>query len=103
MYTKARDLAKVFCSYLAYKGKPYLNFGKKLKDHCTEEEWKDLINFEGNANAIRILSRQYQGKSKGGLRLTYTTLASLLKYPCASNELINSAFACGNQQATTHS
>ena len=60
--------------------------GKKLRDHCTAEEWEDLINFEGNANAIRILSRQYEGKSKGGLRLTYTTLASLLKYPCASNE-----------------
>ena len=60
--------------------------GKKLKEHCTSEEWEDLINFEGNANAIRILSRQYEGKSKGGLRLTYTTLASLLKYPCASNE-----------------
>ena len=60
--------------------------GKKLKDHCTLEEWQDLINFEGNANAIRILSRQYAGKSAGGLRLTYTTLASLLKYPCASNE-----------------
>ncbi len=60
--------------------------GKRLKDHCTEEEWQDLINFEGNANAIRILSRQYAGKSAGGLRLTYTTLASLLKYPCASNE-----------------
>lgn len=60
--------------------------GKRLRDHCTTEEWEDLINFEGNANAIRILSRQYEGKSKGGLRLTYTTLASLLKYPCASNE-----------------
>ena len=46
--------------------------GKKLKDHCTLEEWQDLINFEGNANAIRILSRQYAGKSAGGLRLTYT-------------------------------
>ena len=60
--------------------------GKKLRAHCTAEEWEDLINFEGNANAIRILSRQYEGKSKGGLRLTYTTLASLLKYPCASSE-----------------
>ena len=60
--------------------------GKSLRDHCTSEEWEDLINFEGNANAIRILSRQYAGKSRGGLRLTYTTLASLLKYPCASNE-----------------
>lgn len=61
--------------------------GTILKDHCTADEWEDLINFEGNANAIRILSRQYRGKSAGGLRLTHTTLASLLKYPCASSEV----------------
>lgn len=61
--------------------------GKRLVDHVSAEEWQDLTQFEGNANAIRILSRQYAGKSKGGLRLTYTTLASLLKYPCASDEV----------------
>ena len=46
-----------------------------------------MTNFEGNANAVRILTRQYPGKSAGGLRLTCTTIASLLKYPCASNEV----------------
>lgn len=61
--------------------------GRKLREHCSDDEWQDLINFEGNANAIRILTRKYEGKSAGGLRLTYTTLASLLKYPCASNEV----------------
>lgn len=56
----------------------------ELKPFFTEAEWADLINFEGNANAIRILTQQQNGKSEGGLRLTYSTLASIAKYPCES-------------------
>ncbi|MGL5234868.1 MAG: deoxyguanosinetriphosphate triphosphohydrolase [Empedobacter falsenii] len=55
-----------------------------LKQYFTEAEWADLINFEGNANAIRILTEQQNGKSEGGLRLTYSTLAAIAKYPCES-------------------
>lgn len=47
-------------------------------------EWEDLTNFEGNANALRLLSRQFKGRLPGGLQMTYTTLASILKYPCES-------------------
>ena len=53
-----------------------------LKKHFTEGQWADFANFEGNANAIRILTQQQNGKSEGGLRLTYSTLASIAKYPC---------------------
>ncbi len=56
----------------------------ELKVFFTEAEWADLINFEGNANAIRILTQQQNGKSEGGLRLTYSTLAAIAKYPCES-------------------
>lgn len=56
----------------------------ELKHYFTEAEWADLINFEGNANAIRILTQQQNGKSEGGLRLTYSTLAAIAKYPCES-------------------
>lgn len=56
----------------------------ELKCFFTEAEWSDLINFEGNANAIRILTQQQNGKSEGGLRLTYSTLAAIAKYPCES-------------------
>lgn len=55
-----------------------------LKSHFSEKEWTDLLNFEGNANAIRILTNQQKGKDKGGLQLTFTTLASIAKYPCES-------------------
>lgn len=56
----------------------------ELKKHFNEEEWNDFINFEGNANAIRILTQQQNGKNAGGLRLTYSTLAAIAKYPCES-------------------
>lgn len=44
-------------------------------------EWEDLTHFEGNANAFRILTHQFEGRRKGGFVLTYTTLASIVKYP----------------------
>jgi dGTPase len=56
----------------------------RLKPCFSEKEWADFINFEGNANAIRILTQQQRGKSDGGLRLTYSTLSAIAKYPCES-------------------
>jgi len=60
---------------------------KKLKGYFEDDEWKDLVNFEGNANSFRILTNQFNGKSSGGYRLTFTTLASILKYPCESKAI----------------
>ncbi|MEZ7508309.1 dNTP triphosphohydrolase [Cloacibacterium sp. Arc13] len=54
----------------------------ELKPKFIEKEWADLVNFEGNANAIRILTHKQTGKDEGGTQLTYTTLASIAKYPC---------------------
>jgi dGTPase len=48
------------------------------------EQWADLINFEGNANALRILTHSYSGKGNGSFALTYATIAAIAKYPCAS-------------------
>ncbi len=48
-------------------------------------EWEDLTHFEGNANAFRILTHQFEGRRKGGFVLTYTTLASIVKYPFSSS------------------
>lgn len=55
-----------------------------LEDFFSEREWSDLTSFEGNANAVRILTHQFRGRFKGGFGLTYTTIASILKYPCES-------------------
>ncbi len=58
--------------------------GRELKNFFNETEWSDLTNFEGNANAFRVLTHHFFGKTSGGMRLTYTTLAAILKYPCES-------------------
>jgi dGTPase len=55
-------------------------------DHITETQWNDLIHFEGNANAFRLLTHQFNGRRKGGFVLTYTTLASIVKYPYSSTK-----------------
>lgn len=56
--------------------------GRKLRDYFSDKEWADVSNFEGNANAIRILTHTFKGRVMGGLGLTYTTIASIIKYPC---------------------
>lgn len=55
-----------------------------LSEKFSREEWTDLLNFEGNANAIRVLTQKQSGKDVGGIQLTHTTLASIAKYPCES-------------------
>lgn len=55
---------------------------KDLKQKFNEKEWADLVNFEGNANAVRVLAQRQQGKDEGGIQLTFSTLASIAKYPC---------------------
>lgn len=58
--------------------------GMALKEHIPEEQWSDLISFEGNANAFRQLTHQFKGRREGGLSLTYASLATLIKYPYPS-------------------
>jgi dGTPase len=58
--------------------------GKHFKDKVKDEEWSDLLHFEGNANAFRLLTHQFNGKRKGGFALTFSVLAALVKYPFPS-------------------
>jgi dGTPase len=58
--------------------------GNKFKTKLTEGQWKDFTHFDGNANAFRILTHQFNGKRPGGFALTYSTLASIVKYPYES-------------------
>jgi dGTPase len=58
-----------------------------LKPRFLETEWSDLTEFEGNANALRVLTHAWNGRLDGGYMLTYPTLAAIAKYPCESNRL----------------
>lgn len=60
--------------------------GKLLEEDIRNEDgrWEDFLHFEGNANAMRLLTHQFIGRRKGGFALTYSTLASIVKYPHSS-------------------
>ena len=58
--------------------------GKKLKPLLDPLEWSDLINFEGNANSFRLLTHRFEGRRDGGFAMTYSTLATIVKYPYSS-------------------
>ena len=59
--------------------------GMALKEQLPAAQWEDLTHFEGNANAFRLLTHQFEGRRKGGFVLTYSTLASIVKYPFSSS------------------
>lgn len=63
----------------------YFKTGKGLqyKPALSAEEYQDLIDFEGNANGLKILTENREGVY-GGLRLSYATLGAFIKYPKAS-------------------
>ncbi|GGK85995.1 deoxyguanosinetriphosphate triphosphohydrolase [Amphritea balenae] len=50
-------------------------------DGLTREQLLDLQTFEGNAQGFRVVTRIENHLFDGGLRLTYPTLGTLLKYP----------------------
>lgn len=55
------------------------------QDSISPQQWEDLIHFEGNANAFRLLTHHFNGRRKGGFVMTYSTLASIVKYPYTSD------------------
>ncbi|MEJ2103526.1 MAG: deoxyguanosinetriphosphate triphosphohydrolase [Ignavibacteriaceae bacterium] len=62
-------------------------FKSKVKD---EKKWSDLIHYEGNAQGFRIITKLQNPKVRGGLRLTFSTLAAVTKYPRESGIKIES-------------
>ncbi len=62
---------------------------KIIQDSLSVNQLKDFEFFEGNSNALRTLTNSFNEPEPGGYRLTYTTLASLVKYPCSSVEGFN--------------
>jgi len=54
--------------------------GLKYRFELTEKEYQDLVDFEGNANGLKLLTESRNGV-EGGLRLSYATLGAFMKYP----------------------
>ena len=58
--------------------------GRALQDRISNGFWNDLTHFEGNANTFRLLAHRFHGRREGGFVMTYSTLASIVKYPHSS-------------------
>jgi dGTPase len=50
----------------------------------SEQQLTDLYEFEGNAQALRVLCRVQNRRRNGGLQLTMATIGAMMKYPCGS-------------------
>lgn len=58
--------------------------GQALRQAVSDDFWQDITHFEGNANAFRLLAHQFVGRRAGGYVMTYSSLASIVKYPFSS-------------------
>lgn len=54
--------------------------GVKYQSELSHKEYQDLVDFEGNANGLKLLTASRDGVP-GGLRLSYATLGAFMKYP----------------------
>lgn len=71
-----------------------------LLEGLTPDERADLTGWEGNAQGFRLVTQIEYHLFRGGLRLTYPTLAAMLKYPWTVRHGGDSGkFACFQQEA----
>lgn len=67
---------------------PALKFhGEPIDQILTERMREDLYHFEGNAQALRLVSKLHFLVDEHGMNLTYALLNTIVKYPVASDEI----------------
>lgn len=67
---------------------PVLSFqGKKLTDMLSEQMKADFCHFEGNAQALRLVTKLHYLVDEHGMNLTYALLNTIIKYPVSSLEI----------------
>ncbi|MCH8551644.1 MAG: deoxyguanosinetriphosphate triphosphohydrolase [Natronospirillum sp.] len=71
-----------------------------LLESLSTDERQDLVCWEGNAQGFRLVTDIEYHLFRGGLRLTYPTLATMLKYPWTVRHAGEQGkFACFQQEA----
>lgn len=67
---------------------PKIKFdGTTLDEYLDEQMKNDLLHFEGNAQALRLLTKLHYLVDENGMHLTYALLNTLIKYPVSSCEI----------------
>ena len=67
---------------------PRLTFrGRPVEQVLTERMKQDFYHFEGNAQALRLVTKLHFLVDENGMNLTYALLGTILKYPVSSVEV----------------
>ena len=61
--------------------------GKKVDELLSEQMKQDFYHFEGNAQALRLVTRLHYLVDEHGMNLTYALLNTIIKYPVPSTEI----------------
>ncbi len=67
---------------------PVLTFrGTPVAQVLSEQMKQDLYHFEGNAQALRLVTKLHFLVDENGMNLTYALLSTMIKYPVSSIEI----------------
>ena len=61
--------------------------GRAVRELLTEQEYLDLLHFEGNAQGLRMVTRLGFPARRNGMNLTCGLLSSIIKYPTSSAQM----------------
>lgn len=61
--------------------------GRPVSGILTEQMREDLYHFEGNAQALRLVTRLHYLVDEHGMNLTYALLGTIIKYPVSSVDI----------------
>ncbi len=75
-----RDWFKRNLDLIEYKG-------KKLADVLSDQQKADFTHFEGNTQALRVVSKLHFIVDEHGMNLTKALLATIMKYPVSSVQI----------------
>lgn len=78
--TAIRDWFRIHMPLLKWKGKP-------LTDVLTPQMQADLYHFEGNTQALRLVTKLHYLVDAHGMNLTKALLGTIIKYPVSSLEI----------------
>ena len=67
--------------------------GQRLSEILTKQQMADFYHFEGNAQALRLVSKLHLLVNENGMNLTYGVLNTIIKYP---NNSLQMDTATGN-------
>ena len=78
--TIIQDWFKEYLPLLSYNGKP-------LNELLTKQMQNDFYHFEGNTQALRVVSKLHFLVDEHGMNLTKALLGTIIKYPVSSVEI----------------